>query len=204
MIMSKPRLNLQKSEVFKSVQKNEAWNIPNALSILRIITVPVLILLLLTPDKEISVMAAVMFAAASMTDWLDGYLARRMSVETIFGKFLDPLADKLLIVTCLIMLISLGRAPAWMVAIITGRELAVTGFRAMASIEGVVIAAGRLGKYKTIFQVAAVTALIAHYEFLGIDFHIAGLVLLWIALVFTIWSGVDYFVRFFKKTSSQA
>lgn len=199
MIMSKPGLNLQKSEVFKSVQKHEAWNIPNALSILRIITVPVLILLLLSPDKDISIIAAVIFAAASMTDWLDGYLARRMAVETIFGKFLDPLADKLLIITCLIMLISLGRAPAWMVAIITGREIAVTGLRAMAYVEGVVIAAGRLGKYKTVSQIASVTALITHYKFLGIDFHIAGIVLLWVALVFTIWSGVDYFVRFSRK-----
>ena len=199
MIMSRLELNLQKSDVFKSVQRHEAWNLPNAVSILRILTVPVLILLLLSPDKEISIIAAVIFAAASMTDWLDGYLARRMAVETIFGKFLDPLADKLLIVTCLVMLISLGRAPAWMVALITGREIAVTGLRAMASVEGVVIAAGRLGKYKTVFQIASVAALIVHYKFLGIDFHIAGMVLLWIALVFTIWSGVDYFVRFLRK-----
>src|SRR3989338_35750 len=199
MIMSRLELNLQKRDVFKSVQRHEAWNLPNAVSILRILTVPVLILLLLSPDKEISIIAAVIFAAASMTDWLDGYLARRMAVETIFGKFLDPLADKLLIVTCLVMLISLGRAPAWMVALITGREIAVTGLRAMASVEGVVIAAGRLGKYKTVFQIASVAALIVHYKFLGIDFHIAGMVLLWIALVFTIWSAVDYFVRFLRK-----
>lgn len=199
MIMSKPGLNLQKSEVFKSVQKHEAWNIPNALSILRIITVPVLILLLLSPDKDISIIAAVIFAAASMTDWLDGYLARRMAVETIVGRFLDPIADKLLIVTCLIMLISLGRAPAWIVAVIAVREIAVTGLRAMAYVKGVVIAAGRLGKYKTVFQTAAVTALIAHYKFFGIDFHIAGTILLWVALVFTLWSGADYFVRFLRR-----
>src|SRR3990167_314863 len=193
------RLNLSKTEGLSHIAKNKALNLPNAISILRILTAPVLILLLLTPDRKINLIAAIIFSVAALTDWLDGYLARKMSVETSVGKFLDPLADKLLIVTCLIMLIPLGRAPAWIVALITGREIAVTGLRAMASVEGVVIAAGRLGKYKTVFQIASVAALIVHYKFLGIDFHIAGMVLLWIALVFTIWSGVDYFVRFLRK-----
>jgi CDP-diacylglycerol--glycerol-3-phosphate 3-phosphatidyltransferase len=124
-----------------------------------------------------------------------------MGVETTFGKFLDPLADKLLIVSCLVMLIPLGRAPAWMVALIIGREIAVTGLRGIASIEGVIIAAGRLGKYKTIFQIASVTALLVHYKFLGIDFQTLGMVFLWLALIFTIWSGVDYFARFLKKAT---
>jgi len=191
-------LRLQKSEVFKSFQKHEAWNLPNAVSILRILAAPVLILLLLSSEEKANFIAAVIFAAASLTDWLDGYLARRMGVETTFGKFLDPLADKLLIVTSLIMLIPMGRVPAWMAALIIGREITVTGLRAMASANGIVIAAGRLGKYKTVLQIVSVTALMVHYKILGIDFQTAGMLLLWVALIFTIWSGVDYFVRFLK------
>lgn len=189
---------MQKSDVFSHIQKSKAWNLPNAISIVRILAAPALILLLLSPDKKTSLVAAIVFAAAALTDWLDGYLARRMGVETTFGKFLDPLADKLLIVTCLVMLIPLGRVPAWMAALIIGREIAVTGLRAMASHEGVVIAADRLGKYKTVFQIAAVTALLIHYKLLGVDFQAIGMVFLWIALIFTIWSGVGYFVRFLK------
>ncbi|MBI3397664.1 MAG: CDP-diacylglycerol--glycerol-3-phosphate 3-phosphatidyltransferase [Deltaproteobacteria bacterium] len=183
------------------IQKYTAWNLPNIISVLRILAAPLLILLLLSPDKKNSLTAAIVFAAASLTDWLDGYLARRLGVETTFGRFLDPLADKLLIVTCLIMLISVGGVPAWMVAIIAGREIAVTGLRSLASIEGVVIAAGSLGKYKTAFQIASATALIIHYKFFGIDFHTIGIIFLWIALVFTLWSGIDYFVKFLRKVT---
>lgn len=194
-------MSLLKSGCLSTIQKHKAWNLPNAVSLLRIFTAPVLILFLLSPDKETSFIAAIIFAIAALTDWLDGYLARRMSVETTFGKFLDPLADKLLIATCLIMLIPLGRVPAWMAAVIIGREIAVTGLRGMASLEGVVIAAGSLGKYKTAFQIASVIALIMHYKLLGIDFHALGIVILWIALVFTLWSGIDYFVKFLRKAA---
>lgn len=194
-------MNLPKSESLSHIQKYTAWNLPNIISVLRILAAPLLILLLLSPDKKNSLTAAIVFAAASLTDWLDGYLARRLGVETTFGRFLDPLADKLLIVTCLIMLISVGGVPAWMVAIIAGREIAVTGLRSLASIEGVVIAAGSLGKYKTAFQIASATALIIHYKFFGIDFHTIGIIFLWIALVFTLWSGIDYFVKFLRKVT---
>lgn len=192
--------NLQKSHVLKSAQKYSAWNLPNAISLSRIFAAPVLILLLISPSKKDSFIAAVVFAAASLTDWLDGYLARKMDMETTFGKFLDPLADKLLVSTSLVMLIPLNRAPVWMAALIIGREIAVTGLRAVASMEGIVISASRLGKHKTVFQIISVAALLLHYEFLGIDFHIMGMVFLWIALVFTLWSGVDYFVKFLRKT----
>lgn len=192
------RLNLSKTEGLSHIAKNKALNLPNAISILRILTAPVLILLLLTPDRKINLIAAIIFSVAALTDWLDGYLARKMSVETSFGKFLDPLADKLLIVTCLIMLIPLGRAPAWIVALIIGREIAVTGLRSVAILEGIVIAATGLGKYKTAFQIASVIALILHYNFLSIDFQSVGTVLLYLALVLTLWSGIDYFMRFLK------
>jgi|SRR3989304_6585736 len=192
------RLNLSKTEGSSHIAKNKALNLPNAISILRILTAPVLILLLLTPDRKINLIAGIIFSVAALTDWLDGYLARKMSVETSVGKFLDPLADKLLIVTCLIMLIPLGRVPAWIVALIIGREIAVTGLRSVAILEGIVIAATGLGKYKTAFQIASVIALILHYNFLGIDFQSVGTVLLYLALILTLWSGIDYFVRFLK------
>jgi len=192
-------MNVPKNEGFESVEKYTAWNLPNAISLLRILTAPILILLLISPNKKTSLIAAIVFAVAALTDWLDGYLARRMGVETTFGKFLDPLADKLLIATALVMLIPMGRVPVWMAALIIGREIAVTGLRAVVSREGVIISASRLGKYKTVFQIVSVIALLVHYKFLGIDFHIVGTAFLWIALVFTLWSGVDYFVRFLKK-----
>ena len=192
-------MNVPKNEGFESVQKYTAWNLPNAISLLRIFTAPILILLLISPDKKTNLIAAIVFAVASLTDWLDGYLARKMGLETTFGKFLDPLADKLLIATALVMLIPMGRVPVWMAALIIGREIAVTGLRAVVSREGVVISASRLGKYKKVFQIISVIALLVHYKFLGIDFHIVGTAFLWIALAFTLWSGVDYFVRFLKK-----
>lgn len=194
-------MNLSKSKDISFIQKHKAWNLPNILSALRICTVPLFIVLLLSPNKQLNFITAIVFAAASLTDWLDGYLARKMAVETAFGKFLDPLADKLLVLTCFVMLIPLNRIPAWMVAIIVGREIAVTGLRAIISVEGIVIEASSLGKYKTAFQIASIIALIIHYNFLGINFHTMGTVLLWIALIFTLWSGIDYFGKFFKRIS---
>ncbi|MFZ3072479.1 MAG: CDP-diacylglycerol--glycerol-3-phosphate 3-phosphatidyltransferase, partial [Thermodesulfobacteriota bacterium] len=125
-------------------------------------------------------------------------LARRMWIVTAFGKFLDPLADKLLIVTALIMLVPLERVPAWMVAVIVAREMAVTGLRALAVESGTVMAASPSGKVKTVLQICAVTPLLLHYEFFGLNFHLIGSVILWAALVATVWSGVEYFVGFFK------
>ena len=172
-------------------------NIPNALTLFRILLVPVLLILLLTPDILLNVVAAFVFALASFTDILDGYFARRHNAVTQTGKLLDPLADKLLISTALIMLISLERVQAWIVALIIGRELTVTGLRGMASSEGVVIQASRSGKYKAIFQSVAAFCLIIHGKYLMIDFHRTGMIFLWIALAITLWSGYDYFRRYF-------
>jgi len=180
------------------------WCLPNILSLLRIAIAPLLILILISPTKGLSILAGLIFIMASLTDWLDGYLARRSGITTTLGKFLDPLADKLLIVTSLIMLIPLGRAPAWIVALIVGREIAVTGLRSIASTEGVVIAASGLGKYKTTLQIAAVTSLLIHYPLFGVDFHAVGMVFLWIALFLTLWSGIDYFTRFLREVTSRA
>lgn len=173
-------------------------NLPNALSILRLVSAPVLVVLLLSPGRALSLAAAVLFVLVCVTDWLDGYLARRMGIVTPLGKFLDPLADKAIILSALIMLIPLGRVPAWMVAMVAGREIAVTGLRAVASNMGVVIAAGTLGKYKTFFQMVSITGLLLHYRYMDIDFQSAGMAFFYAAFALTLWSGADYFVRFFR------
>jgi CDP-diacylglycerol--glycerol-3-phosphate 3-phosphatidyltransferase len=184
-----------------SKERASAWNLPNKLSVLRIIVSPILILTLYSPGRFLSALSAALFLAVSLTDWLDGYMARRMGVVTSLGKFLDPLADKLLIMTALIMLIPLERAPAWMVALIIGREVAITGLRAIASDEGVVIQASPLGKAKTVSQTVALVPLIMHYPFFGIDFQLIGAVILWIAFALTMYSGADYIVKFFREPS---
>lgn len=178
------------------------FNIPNSLSVIRIVCAPVLVVLLLSPGKSLSVAAAALFGVVCATDWLDGYLARRWSSVTTLGKFLDPLADKIIITTVLVMLVPLDRIPAWAVAILISREMAVTGLRAIAVETGVVIAASGLGKWKTFLQIIAIVPLILHYPFLGIDFHAIGLVLFAAALILTIWSGIDYFAAFFRKHRS--
>ena len=177
--------------------KRVIWNLPNALTIGRIMAIPIIVLLLFYPGKVISFFAAIIFLFAAITDGLDGYIARRQNIVTTLGKFLDPLADKLLVITSLIMLIHLGRVPAWIVAVIAGREMAVTGLRAIAINEGIIISASQLGKYKTLLQVIATTTLIGHYSYLSIDLHNVGMIFLWAALVLTVWSGVDYFRGFF-------
>ncbi len=177
----------------------DLWNLPNKLSAVRLLASPVLILLLLYPSKTLSVIATFVFVLASITDWLDGYIARKSNMITVLGKFLDPLADKLLIASALIMLIPLDRVPAWMVALIVSREIAITGLRTVAVMSKVVIPASKLGKAKTVFQIAALIALILHYPFFGINFHALGMVLLWIALVATLYSGMDYLLKFFRK-----
>ncbi|MBW2195093.1 MAG: CDP-diacylglycerol--glycerol-3-phosphate 3-phosphatidyltransferase [Deltaproteobacteria bacterium] len=168
---------------------------PNNLTLFRVASIPVLILLLLFSNKVCAFMAAIVFSAASITDMLDGLLARRHGLESTLGKFLDPLADKLLISSALIMLIPHGRVPAWMAFVIIGREIAVTGLRAILSEKGVVMEAEQLGKYKTGFQIAAIIPLLFHYSYFNIDFHAVGVLFLWMAMFLTVWSGVKYFIN---------
>jgi CDP-diacylglycerol--glycerol-3-phosphate 3-phosphatidyltransferase len=180
-------------------QRETAWNIPNLLSLGRILSIPVVVIFLSFPGPLASFLAALIFGIASLTDLLDGYIARWQKTETAVGKLLDPLADKLLILSGMVMLIPLGRIPAWMVVLIIGREVAVTGLRGIASAEGMVIAASRWGKAKTILQSIALSWLMLHYKYLGIDFHWLGMAFLWAALVITLWSGIDYFYKFYRK-----
>lgn len=183
-------------------------NLPNILTLTRVAAVPVLVVLLLFPGREAGFWAALVFSLAAITDWLDGYLARRWDIVTVLGKFLDPLADKLIVMAALIMLIPMGRVPAWAVFLILAREIVVTGLRSIASSEGIVIAASDLGKNKTIFQMVAIIGLLLHYDYywlFGIKwemFHVSmqnvGTFFFYIALVLTLWSGGDYLAKFFK------
>ena len=176
------------------------FNLANNLTLFRIIIVPILIVILLYSDsKTSSLFAATLFALAAFTDWLDGYIARKKNIITAFGKFLDPLADKILVSITLIMLLSLDRVYAWMVAVIIAREVAVTGLRIAIAREGIIIEASKLAKYKTAFQLLAAEALLIHYTYFSINFHNVGMVLLWVALFVTLWSGLIYFFKFFEK-----
>ncbi len=175
------------------------WNVPNGLSVFRIACVPIVMFLISRSDQPMPAFwAALFFSLASITDLLDGFLARRQKCVTALGKLLDPLADKLLVAAALIALIPEGRVDAGMAFVIIGREITVTGLRGIGVTGGVVIDASGLGKAKAGFQIVAVISLLLHFTYLGFSFHELGKVLLWLALVLTVWSGVDYFVRFYR------
>lgn len=169
--------------------------VPNAITGLRVLFIPVIVWLLLDPGRSASVMAGLIFFLASWSDFLDGYLARRNARITPLGKLLDPLADKLIVMASLVMLCAMHRnprVPAWLVVLIVGREIAITGLRAIAVEKGRVLGAEELGKYKTIFQILALHGLLLHYDFLGVDFFSAGMYFLWISTAVSMWSGIAY------------
>ena len=178
---------------------------PNLLTLIRIGTVPLLVILLLFPGPAPSAAAAAVFFVATITDFLDGYIARNYGSGSTAGKLLDPLADKLLITAALIMLAGIPRAPrapAWLVVILVSREILVTGLRAVAAAEGRIIAAAELGKYKMALQAIGVQGLLIHYTYFNIDFFAAGLFILWIAVAISVWSGFEYFVKTFRLLTS--
>ena len=168
---------------------------PNQLTLFRIAAVPIIIILMLFPNRICAFIAALLFSAAAITDYLDGFLARKRDQVTTLGTVMDPVADKLLVSSAFIMLVSPGWVPAWMACIIIGRELAVTGLRNIIAEKGEDLSASNLGKYKTGFQIAAIIPLMIHYPFWGLNVQVVGNLFLWGALVFTIWSGADYFIR---------
>jgi CDP-diacylglycerol--glycerol-3-phosphate 3-phosphatidyltransferase len=169
---------------------------PNSLTLFRVFVVPIIVILLVFPNRLFALIAALLFSAAAITDYLDGFFARRRGLVSNLGKVMDPVADKLLVSSAFIMLASHGWVPAWMVCIIIGRELAVTGLRNIIAEKGEDLSASNLGKYKTGFQIAAIIPLMIHYRLFGINVQAVGWLFLWGALLFTIWSGVDYFVKF--------
>jgi CDP-diacylglycerol--glycerol-3-phosphate 3-phosphatidyltransferase len=170
-------------------------NVPNVLTVVRILLVPVLVVLLLQETPGGSWVAAGVFALAAVTDTLDGYLARSRQSVTTFGKVMDPIADKLLVAAALITLVSLDRVEPWVAMVIIAREFAVTGLRVAAGMQGVVIPASRLGKAKTITQVAAILALIAAHD----PGEVWVQVLVYVAVATTIASGADYFLGFRRR-----
>ena len=174
-------------------------NVPNALTLVRILLVPVLVVALIEATPHGSAVAAAVFAVAALTDGLDGYIARSRRSITTFGKVMDPIADKLLIAAALISLVSLNRVEPWVAMVIIAREFAVSGLRIAAGQQGVVIPASSLGKAKTIVQVAAVLALIAA------DYHTAWVqALVYVMVAITVASGADYFLNFRRRLDELA
>lgn len=168
-------------------------NLPNKLTILRVAMIPFFVLFMLVPvtgtaDKWI---ALALFIAASLTDLLDGHIARKYNLITNFGKFMDPLADKLLVCSALICLVELGRIPSWIVIVIIAREFIISGFRLIASDNGVVIAASYWGKFKTTFQMVMICLMIANLDVL----HLFTDIVMWIALILTVVSLMDYLIK---------
>lgn len=185
------------------------WTLPNLLSLFRIAVIPVLVYLLTFSDPLSGISAAFLFLVASLTDYLDGYLARRHRTVSNLGKILDPLADKLMIVSVLIMVTAMDRpgqpsVPAWLVVVIVAREVGVTIIRGIALTEGVVMEAEDLGKYKFILQAFAIFGLLVHYPYWGVDFYVAGIYFLLLAAAVALWSGVNYHVKFFRLLQQRA
>ena len=173
-------------------------NLTNGVTFIRILAIPVILLLLFMTGRVFQVVTAFVFLLVAFTDMLDGYFARRQKMVTTLGKFLDPLADKLLIVTALIALISARGIPSWMVIVIVGREIAVTGLRGIAMSEGIIISSSLIGKYKTAFEITSIFFLILNGPYLSVDFRLVGMILLWVALILAVLSGFDYFRKFLK------
>lgn len=177
---------------------------PNLLTLSRIVVIPFVLLLMDDRDPVKSFYAAVLFALASVTDGLDGYLARRTGRITLVGKFLDPLADKLLVMACLVYMVRIGRVDEWLAVVLIAREMSITGLRAIAGSEGLVIAASLGGKNKTVFQLAGIGTLILHFPYpilftpFVVDFHIVGTYLLYVSLLFSIFSAIEYVQLFIE------
>lgn len=178
--------------------RHQILTLPNLLTGYRFAVVPFIMLCLWPGAGPVAgLIAFALFLSGALTDLADGYLARKLQSETVFGKLMDPLADKVLIAGALIMLIPLERVDAWVAFLIIARELVITGFRGVAADSGIVIAAGQLGKIKSVFQYIALCVLIFPPALLPLPYlhELGGLILL-LAMVLTVWSGVDYFVRF--------
>ena len=182
-------------------------NIPISLTLTRIVLVPLVMVFLISSSRVHVLIAAVIFIAASLTDWLDGLIARRRNQVTTLGKLLDPVADKLLVAAALISLVQIDKVPAWMVVVIIGREFAVTALRWISAWVGVIVPVSTLAKYKTASQYVAITLLILDKGVPPVSyvpFHWLSFGALWGALTLTVISGADYFYRFFRKADYHA
>jgi CDP-diacylglycerol---glycerol-3-phosphate 3-phosphatidyltransferase len=182
-------------------------SIPNLLTLLRILCIPLVGWLLTYSGPREAWAAMFIFLFASLTDFLDGWFARRYGLVTALGKLLDPLADKLLVISVLLMLAVLDRQPGipgWLLVIVVGREFAVTGLRSIAAAEGIVLPADTTGKAKMLLQTIGVHFLIVHYVYFGVSFHEIGLILLTLAAVVGVWSAVGYHFEVFRRMRAGA
>ncbi len=188
----------------QSVLLEQFWNLPNMLTLGRIAVIPLFVWFTYDADPFYSLLAAALFTVASITDVIDGFLARRWNMITVVGKLMDPLADKLMVMAALVMMTRLGRVPAWVVIVLLGRELIVSGLRQIAASEGMVISAGQEGKWKTSLQLVGIVSLCIHYvhhmNFLvyeaDVDFNLVGKVLVYLSTGFSAWSAAVYFRAF--------
>ncbi|MBM4364154.1 MAG: CDP-diacylglycerol--glycerol-3-phosphate 3-phosphatidyltransferase [Deltaproteobacteria bacterium] len=181
--------------------REDALNLPNLLTMGRIAVIPAYLVFLDRGTPRDCVIAALIYAAAALTDLIDGWLARRMDIVSVLGKFLDPLADKLLVMATLVWMVPMGRMPEWAVVLLLGREISITALRSIASSEGVVIAAGDGGKLKTALQMVGILCLVIGYPYhltlgfvdLGeVDLLLVGRVLVYVSLFFSLTSAVEY------------
>ena len=192
--------------------REEFWNLPNFLTLLRIFMIPAVMFFIWGGEPEDCVIAAWIYSAATLTDFFDGYLARKQGLVTVMGKFLDPLADKLIVMAMLVMLVALHRVSGSLVVLVLAREITVTGLRAVASIEGLVIDAGQDGKLKTALQMLGVLCLLVHYRYdvlfygvysMPVDFHVVGTWVLWGSVLFSLTSAAEYFRKFFAALDAK-
>lgn len=167
--------------------------VPNWLTFGRILSLPLIIILASFPGRGFGIAAAVVFSLAAITDFLDGYIARKTGQVSEFGKLIDPIADKIIVAAAFIMLVHLGRAPAWIVALIISREFAISGLRAYAGTKGIIIEARFMGKTKTTLQILSIICLLVNFNLWGFPFMEAGWILLIAAFAATMWSGYEYF-----------
>jgi len=192
--------------------RRDLFNLPNGITAIRIAMIPVILAFTYYEGRVNSFVAGGLFAVTGATDFLDGWVARRTGTVTVVGKFLDPLADKLIVMSILIMLVHLGRVPAWLVILILAREFTVTGLRTMAMSDGIVITAGQEGKYKTSIQIAAISFLLLHYKYrvdflafeVDVDANVVGTWLLYLSVAFSLWSAWVYIRDFFGAVYAPA
>lgn len=196
----------------RSSLRADALNLPNVLTMLRIAAIPLILWLIDRGGPRDCIIAALVYSAAALTDLLDGYLARRMNIVSVLGKFLDPLADKLLVMAALVWMVPMGRIAEWAVVLLLAREISITALRSIASSEGLVMASARGGKFKTALQMVGILMLIIGYPYhlslgfidLGeVDLVLAGRVLVYVSLVFSITSAFEYVGAFNSALSKR-
>jgi CDP-diacylglycerol---glycerol-3-phosphate 3-phosphatidyltransferase len=190
--------------------RDDVWNIPNILTMGRVAMIPAVLWYMASGTPRDCFVAAWLYGVSAITDLLDGWLARKLNLISVFGKFLDPLADKLLVMAMLIYMTHMGRVSPWVVALLLGREITITGLRSIASSEGVVIAAGESGKWKTALQMVGIACLVLHYPHKvlpgynhPIDLNIVGQWLVMLSLIFSLTSAVEYFRLFIAAVEAK-